>query len=114
MSNKYVRDKMLLVLAAHALHFSGPAKFKVRPRPPRFPRQHFRGATPAHLVDDFRFCMPRLTPDGFAQFPEAYQATTGSRQEPKYDLHAPDLYIPTMAFTTYIILNAFALGTYGE
>ena len=49
-----------------------------------------------------------------AQFPESYQATTGPRQEPKYDLHAPDLYIPTMAFTTYIILNAFALGTYGE
>ena len=48
------------------------------------------------------------------QFPEAYQATTGPRQEPKYDLHAPDLYIPTMAFTTYVILNAFALGTYGE
>lgn len=74
-SNKYVRDKVLLVLGAHALHFAGPAKFK---------------------------------------FPEAYQATTGPRQEPKYDLHAPDLYIPTMAFTTYVILNAFALGTYGE
>ena len=40
-SNKYVRDKMLLVLAAHALHFSGPAKFKVRPRP-AFPANNFR------------------------------------------------------------------------
>lgn len=30
-SNKYVRDKIILVLAAHALHFVGPAKFKVRP-----------------------------------------------------------------------------------
>ena len=70
-SNKYVRDKCLLVVLAHGLHFGGPAKFK---------------------------------------FPEAYQATTGPRQEPKYDLHAPDLYVPTMAFVTYIILNAFALG----
>ena len=107
---------MLLVLAAHALHFSGPAKFKARPPAhPAFPANIFRSSASSSDRRFPLFCAAAaLTPDGFAQFPEAYQATTGSRQEPKYDLHAPDLYIPTMAFTTYIILNAFALGTYGE
>ena len=72
-SNKYVRDKLILVLAAPAAHF-GSERFK---------------------------------------FPEPYQRT-GDRQQPKYDLHVPDLYIPTMALLTYTILSAFALGTYGE
>jgi len=47
------------------------------------------------------------------QFPEAYQRSS-ERQEPKYDLHAPDLYIPLMALLTYTILASFALGTYGQ
>ena len=92
---------------------TSPARPSSRYAPAPLSPPTISGATLAHQIDDFRF-FGELTPDGFAQFPEAYQATTGSRQEPKYDLHAPDLYIPTMAFTTYIILNAFALGTYGE
>jgi hypothetical protein len=93
-----VRDKVFLVLVAHVLHFVGPANFKVR----------------SGLLRSGRPRPDSRVSAAPAQFPESYQATTGPRQEPKYDLHAPDLYIPTMAFTTYIILNAFALGTYGE
>lgn len=100
-SNKYVRDKFLLVLVAHILHFAGPANFKVRSYLLRLVAIGRPG------------CLTRV--GRAAQFPDAYpSATPGPRQEPKYDLHAPDLYIPTMAFTTYVILNAFALGTYGE
>ncbi len=33
---------------------------------------------------------------------------------PKDDLNAPDLYIPLMAFITYILVAAFVLGTRNE
>ena len=36
------------------------------------------------------------------------------RRPIRYDLHAPDLYIPSMAFVTYVLVSAFALGTSGK
>jgi len=35
-------------------------------------------------------------------------------QPPREDYNAPDLYIPTMAFITFILLVGFALGTLGQ
>jgi len=44
------------------------------------------------------------------QYPREFSRTDkGAR----VDMHSPDLYIPAMAFVTYIILAAFALGTHG-
>ncbi|ELR13596.1 Yip1 domain containing protein [Acanthamoeba castellanii str. Neff] len=43
------------------------------------------------------------TPDGKEQY-----------LPPKDDLNAPDLYIPLMAFVTYVLLAAFVLGTRNE
>lgn len=34
-----------------------------------------------------------------------------TKAPPRLDVNAPDLYIPTMAFVTYILLAGFALGT---
>lgn len=31
--------------------------------------------------------------------------------QPRYDINAPDLYIPTMAYITYVVLAGFILGT---
>ena len=30
--------------------------------------------------------------------------------QPKFDVNAPDLYIPTMAYVTYILLVGYVLG----
>ena len=30
--------------------------------------------------------------------------------QPKFDLNAPDLYIPTMAYVTYVLLVGYILG----
>lgn len=30
--------------------------------------------------------------------------------QPRYDLNAPDLYIPTMAYITFIVLTGFVMG----
>ncbi|XP_047133062.1 protein YIF1B-B isoform X1 [Hydra vulgaris] len=30
---------------------------------------------------------------------------------PRYEINAPDLYIPTMAFVTYVLVNGFIMGT---
>lgn len=30
--------------------------------------------------------------------------------QPRFDLNAPDLYIPTMAYITYVVLAGFVLG----
>lgn len=30
---------------------------------------------------------------------------------PRYDVNAPDLYIPAMAILTYVLISGFALGT---
>ena len=30
--------------------------------------------------------------------------------QPKYDVNAPDLYIPTMAYATYVLLVGYILG----
>ena len=35
-------------------------------------------------------------------------------RSPKEDINAPDLYIPTMAFLTYIIFCSFAMGVNGQ
>ena len=32
-------------------------------------------------------------------------------QQPRYERNAPDLYIPTMAFLTYVVMAGLALGT---
>ena len=32
--------------------------------------------------------------------------------QPRYDINAPDLYIPTMAYITYVVLAGFVLGNY--
>ncbi len=32
---------------------------------------------------------------------------------PKYEIHAPDLYIPLMGFMTYVLLGCLSLG-YGD
>ncbi|KAJ1692289.1 hypothetical protein LUZ63_008987 [Rhynchospora breviuscula] len=37
-----------------------------------------------------------------------------SYKPPIYDINAPDLYIPVMAFTTYVILAGFSLGFIGK
>lgn len=39
---------------------------------------------------------------------------TGSFCEPRHDINAPDLYLPTMAFVTYILLIAYHLGQQGR
>lgn len=30
--------------------------------------------------------------------------------QPRYEINAPDLYIPTMAYVTYVVLAGFVLG----
>jgi hypothetical protein len=30
--------------------------------------------------------------------------------QPKFDVNAPDLYIPTMAYVTYVLLVGYILG----
>ncbi|KAG2258655.1 hypothetical protein Bca52824_077949 [Brassica carinata] len=37
-----------------------------------------------------------------------------SYKPPIYDINAPDLYIPLMAFGTYLVLAGFSLGLYGK
>jgi protein transport protein YIF1 len=37
-----------------------------------------------------------------------------SYKPPIYDINAPDLYIPFMAFATYVILAGFSLGFVGK
>lgn len=37
-----------------------------------------------------------------------------SYKPPIYDINAPDLYIPFMAFATYVILAGFCLGFIGK
>lgn len=37
-----------------------------------------------------------------------------SYKPPIYDINAPDLYIPFMAFATYVILAGFSLGFIGK
>jgi hypothetical protein len=34
--------------------------------------------------------------------------------QPRYDLNAPDLYIPTMAYITYVVLAGLVLGKYKQ
>lgn len=34
----------------------------------------------------------------------------GQPVQPRYELNAPDLYIPTMAYVTYVLLAGFVLG----
>lgn len=36
----------------------------------------------------------------------------GNPVQPRFELNAPDLYIPTMAYFTYIVVAALALGGY--
>jgi hypothetical protein len=38
----------------------------------------------------------------------------GGYAQPKDDLNAPDLYIPTMAFVTYVLLIGFVMGASAE
>lgn len=33
---------------------------------------------------------------------------------PVHDINAPDLYIPLMAFGTYVVLSGFSLGVFGR
>lgn len=33
---------------------------------------------------------------------------------PRMDINAPDLYIPIMAFTTYVLVSGIVLGTQGR
>ena len=37
-----------------------------------------------------------------------------SYKPPIYDINAPDLYIPLMAFGTYLVLAGLSLGLYGK
>lgn len=37
-----------------------------------------------------------------------------SYKPPIYDINAPDLYIPFMAFGTYVVLAGFSLGLHGK
>jgi len=37
-----------------------------------------------------------------------------SYKPPIYDINAPDLYIPLMAFGTYVILAGLSLGLHGK
>lgn len=37
-----------------------------------------------------------------------------SYKPPIYDINAPDLYIPLMAFGTYVVLAGLSLGLYGK
>lgn len=37
-----------------------------------------------------------------------------SYKPPIYDINAPDLYIPFMAFGTYVVLAGFSLGRHGK
>ncbi|KAJ1623823.1 YIF1-domain-containing protein, partial [Pavlovales sp. CCMP2436] len=41
-------------------------------------------------------------------------AQSGGFAEPRHDINAPDLYVPTMAFVTYILLIAYHLGQQGR
>lgn len=34
--------------------------------------------------------------------------------QPRYDLNAPDLYIPTMAYITFIVLAGLVMGTFSN
>ena len=38
----------------------------------------------------------------------------GAFQPPKFDVNAPDLYVPLMAFTTYVLLVGFVMGAAGN
>ena len=38
----------------------------------------------------------------------------GTFQPPKFDVNAPDLYVPLMAFTTYVLLVGFVMGAAGN
>lgn len=42
------------------------------------------------------------------------QGANGGYAEPRLDINAPDLYLPTMAFVTYIMLIALHLGQEGR
>lgn len=32
--------------------------------------------------------------------------------QPRFEINAPDLYIPTMAYVTYVLVAGFVLGLY--
>lgn len=34
--------------------------------------------------------------------------------QPRYDLNAPDLYIPTMAYITFVVLAGLVMGEHGR
>ncbi|KAG8464830.1 hypothetical protein KFE25_010198 [Diacronema lutheri] len=42
------------------------------------------------------------------------QTGSGGFAEPRHDINAPDLYLPTMSFVTYVLLIAYHLGQQGR
>lgn len=40
-----------------------------------------------------------------------YNSPGGGRSTPRTDINAPDLYLPTMAFVTYVLLTGYFMGT---
>lgn len=53
-------------------------------------------------------------PAGMQQPQGARGAPMSGWKPPCKDVNAPDLYIPTMAFITYILLMGLARGSFGQ